>query len=776
MRTGPLARLAGLIALWLALVSADALTAQARDQPPAATTGTASIVGRVVVMIAGRAEPVRRARVTLHTDINGDTQATDADTDGRFKFDRLVAGGYWAIAEKAGFVPAVPDGRRTSDPPIPVELKAGQSLMLDLPMKIGAAVEGRVVDGHGDPLIGLPVRAIRVPDAPSQDSPGQDLPLEFRETHTDDLGRFRVHTLPAGKYIVEGSGTYFPGVLDKKDARVITVDAGQSVDMLDFMFGAEPFPNADAEPDVALPPPTPGGRIAGRVTRLDTGAPIAVAVVVLSSAQPGPTQNTRSDARGRFEFTGLAAGRYDLRVTAQGYVGLEGLAGRGASKVIDVKENAQIEKADVVLSRPSAIEGRVLDEFGDPAPGVQVQIAQVVATMGTTLLMPVAGGGAPVPTDDRGWFRVYGMFAGDYYALAVPSLFRGVAAARLAPEGAQGFAPTYFPGTDRPADAKPVHVTLGKDVADVTFALTPARMATLTGRLTNSAGQPVAKMPVSLVRSRGRDIREIMGVSNATDEEGIFSFRNVPPGGYLLQATSAEGFTSTSVTVPDIDDGSGATTVSLTLRPMISARGHISFEGSEPWPAKDKLTVLIQPDGITSAMMGGGVRTPSRLADDWTFEITQLALTGVIRVGVAAPWALKSVLLDGRDIADTPYDFQSADVNGLEIVLTTALGSVRGTVMDVANPATDVMVVVFPDDRTKWIFPSRFVAAARVGQQGAFTMPSLLPGRYLAVAVPTAALPYGGATPAWMAAVRPNAQALVVSAGASATVTLKVIK
>ena len=66
-------------------------------------------------------------------------------------------------------------------------------------------------------------------------------------------------------------------------------------------------------------PKPPSGRIAGRVIAMDTGKPIRHALVWMVSPQ-GRQSAVRTDAEGRFEFPGLAAGTYRLDARADRYL------------------------------------------------------------------------------------------------------------------------------------------------------------------------------------------------------------------------------------------------------------------------------------------------------------------------------------------------------------------------------------------------------------------------------------------------------------------------
>src|SRR4029079_13026864 len=95
----------------------------------------------------------------------------------------------------------------------------------------GAALEGQFLDDRGNGLQRLTVFADRLggpAEAPTV--------VEKRSVKTDDLGRFRLHTLRPGSYVVhaqppppaDGNELYFPGTSNSSRAAVLTVAAGPS--------------------------------------------------------------------------------------------------------------------------------------------------------------------------------------------------------------------------------------------------------------------------------------------------------------------------------------------------------------------------------------------------------------------------------------------------------------------------------------------------------------------------------------------------------------------
>jgi hypothetical protein len=279
------------LATALVLVPLTAVTppaaALSQDRGLAVPTGTASLSGVAVITINGQVSPVRRARVVVQTE-SGAPHTTDTDTRGNFAVSHLAAGGYHIVIDKPGFVPI-------GHAPV-IDIRDGQAATARVVMQRGAAIEGRLVSEDGEPAMGLTVSAVRLGYGPY----GKKV-IAVRQTTTDDLGRFRVHTLLPGDYYIEAAPdplrmlsvaapentprparTYYAGTSRVNDAQEVTLTAGQQVSGLDFTVTSAAMSTVIGRVTTASGQPPSGFSV--RVQRV--GAPAGEVRCVLGSRAP----------------------------------------------------------------------------------------------------------------------------------------------------------------------------------------------------------------------------------------------------------------------------------------------------------------------------------------------------------------------------------------------------------------------------------------------------------------------------------------------------------
>lgn len=499
---------------------------------------------------------------------------------------------------------------------------------------------------------------------------------------------------------------------------------------------------------MALPQPPaqetkpPAGRISGRVVASDTGKPIRWARVSMTSAQGRPF-NATTDAEGRFQFGGLVPGTYRLDASAERYLrmyfGGQPYTGLSAAipRSITIRDGEAFDKADVALPRGGAIDGRLVDEFGDPAPGLIVQISELVYAGGRRRLMPIGNRSLVQPTDDRGYFRLHGLSPGTYYLSALSGAF-----AEQAETG--GFAPTYYPGTSDVAAATPLRLAVGQELT-LTFPVVPARMARLSGRVVDSTGAAVSRATLTMSTGDRLGISDFNITRGVTEPDGTFVFRNVPPGTFTLQGYGAAVAPGGNLGVaefgwlPLVVDGNDQAGLVLRVAAGPSLKGRVTAEdpGASFNARAAGVRVATVPIEFDSAPVGGGP-PPFTLADDGTFEVKNMSGKRIIRVSVQDPgWMLKRIVRQSRDITDEAVDCTAGEIAGIDVILTNRVTSVSGSVTDAqGNRADDFAVVIFATDPARWTDRSRFIASARPTQDGSFTVRALPPDEYFAVALP----------------------------------------
>jgi hypothetical protein len=183
-------------AFMLAVLAASLLIGQKKPDP-------CKVSGRLTNAVTN--EPVRKAKVSLHPDDPSKTVYTvESDAEGRFHLENIEAGRYTLEGEKAGFVAGWYGETHSDGAGTTIDLKPGKDTS-ELAVKLTpqGVIAGRVLDDEGEPVSGVMVMALHYMYVGGHK---QMVPVPgAMQIQTNDLGEYRVASLPPGRYYVQSS-------------------------------------------------------------------------------------------------------------------------------------------------------------------------------------------------------------------------------------------------------------------------------------------------------------------------------------------------------------------------------------------------------------------------------------------------------------------------------------------------------------------------------------------------------------------------------------------
>lgn len=501
------------------------------------------------------------------------------------------------------------------------------------------------------------------------------------------------------------------------------------------LLAQQAAPTPPQRPPLTLP--TGNAEVRGDLVDAKSGMPVEGATVQLvpMTGQPIRPRSATSDAQGKFVFTAVPAGRYGLSVRRPASLTN---ALTGATRTIDVADEARLTLGTLRLPSFSDISGQILDEHGKPLARATVTASRLTyLTPGERRLFTEG----TATTDAAGDFRIVGVKPGSYYVEARSS---------------DKQAPTFYPGSTSAAMAQPVVVT--EDVgAIVSIQLMPAPLARIAGTVVNSQGAPGSEFVVLIapVRDDGAQVRLDMPFSEV-DGAGKFSIDKVPPGVYSLNVaakarlerlaqTGSSGVGSRveneeSASQQVVVDGRNIDDVMLRTTPLTQLAGKVTVDGAG-MPAELAKTLNIVALGRSAADAMGSVfsTTYGQPAADGAFTMPVVPGGRLMRVlGVPRGTVLKQVLVNGVDVTDEGFDVGGTGARDVVVALTSKPARVDGHVINGQGAMlANVGVIVFPEESRRWSLPqTRMVMSAKTDKDGAFSVAALPAGNYFVAVVP----------------------------------------
>ncbi len=460
------------------------------------------------------------------------------------------------------------------------------------------------------------------------------------------------------------------------------------------------------------------GTIEGMVVATDTNAPLRNAVVTLSGPfavtylgmrdrplSATTTLRTETDRDGRFAFSGLDTGNYDILATRNGYAASNWSHETRAVELVAVAAGQPVKGVALKLEPAAVLTGTVRDPADAPVQDATVRVLRRSYRESRRSHFILCPGVAH--TDDRGEYRIAGVPSGSYLLRITP------------PQSAKGFPQLYFPDTTDFRAAQWITIA-SREIRKVDFALRKGPVARIRGRVLAPDGKTLGDLTIGLnPRQEGpSDIAQAGFLVSAF--QGRFELAGVPPGSYILSAADkGQKFAA----MQELEVRGDMDGVFVKLAPGHQGRGVVYVEGGGA-PALKGITVTLLPLDLPCC-------TPhATVQEDATFVFDSLMpLHYAIAVENLPPgYCVRSIRLGGREIGGVGFAVES----DASFTIALAAGGARltGAVIDAAGKPTGYAeVTLIPLDAG---IPTARNALADA--QGNFSFDAVAPGRYKALA------------------------------------------
>lgn len=471
--------------------------------PADAQGGAGRISGTVRSSASG--EGLKSAVVTLRS-VDGrpsDSRRVTSGPGGEFGFDGLSAGRYRLMIHKSGFSP-ISGGSHF------VALRKDQKVgNLVFALSPAAAVSGRVRDWEGEPVAEAGVRAYRLSYGPK----GAAL-TEAARAKSDELGRFRLFNLRAGRYLLRvsppragatgalfyanTSGSFYPGVASLSQALPVELQWGDELGDVELtLSGDAGFSVSGAVADAEAEGPC--RRCAVRALHMD------------GSLQLEIPNATPVSGDGSFVIRGLAPGEYKL-IATQGRGG-----GRVGQTDVSIREG-DLADVGILVGVTQTVSGSILLDEPPDAIDVTQWTPQLTPAV-PSRLWPEARGEIFETLE----FSIHDVPPASY-EFEIPDLPPG-AYLRALRVGGQ---PSAEPRVTVPAGAavSGLQAVIGFDGGSLSGQVRASRSA--------SAKTPSEAWVYLIPKQTRKGYTREMRTRTAAD--GGFRFTSVPPGAYTLYA------------------------------------------------------------------------------------------------------------------------------------------------------------------------------------------------------------------------------------------------
>jgi len=516
-------------------------------------------------------------------------------------------------------------------------------------------------------------------------------------------------------------------------------------------------------------PPRPAGpyEIRGVVVDAKTGEPLSgVELSIQESAQTvnAPFEIIESATNGGFRFANLAAGKYTVRASRQGYAEQAFLQHENFWTGIAVGPGKDSLHVRFPLSPSATITGVVTDENGEPVRGAAVTLWTEEIENG---VRNISGGGVMI-ADDQGRYRFEYLLAGKYSVSvsAVPwysryTLPQQIALAERVRLRSQGRPSSHVMGTaaldgatafndEETQRALPdavyptVYYPNSRDwhgmgwmslqagqVESGDFHLSPEPSAHLHIQWSGNDGgqQPNVTLLMDLPGEGGNK-----GIMPTVDSgSGVMEISGIAAGHYRVQ--EGGGPESATEMVEQEIDLSGDAQLKLEETPFsgFPIRGVIRVVEGEPKIEQAYLQLKDTRGRRYDAIYNANSQEEGRPPGSFQF-LNSPSGPQVMELSILQPAdaVARNIEAKGAKVTGTTIETDGSQEVSLSVTVAEISNAIEGTALRNGKPFAGAMILLIPENGKDW---ERLVRRDQSDSDGTFRLPTIVPGEYALLAL-----------------------------------------
>jgi len=508
-------------------------------------------------------------------------------------------------------------------------------------------------------------------------------------------------------------------------------------------------------------------KIAGTVVSATTGAPLAQTRVSIADTKNRANMRWMvTNESGRFEFGQVPAGKYSLEGAKRGYLTAAYEQHEQFSTAIVTGTEFDTTNLTLRLIPMASIEGKVVDEAGDPVRQGNVTLYRENHGSGITRVTPINR----ELTDDLGTFEFAPLPPGKYYVAVSAKPWYAVhphtnlgEGGSSAPQSADrsldvAYPTTYSGGATEADGAMPIEVT-GGDHTEVEMHISPVPSLNIIFRVPEDEGQHGFASP--RLAKRVFDGAEYNLPSETRCTSGVCEMTGVPAGTYLVRMPHP-GSQRVSMQTTEIDLRNDGQELDTTRgEPEGTLQLTIQMPQQEGVPKGMRITLLDKQNRN---------RTFQELDASGQAIIENLP-AGKYSIVIYSPGKPYSVVKTSSEAGETSgHDVNLPAGGTLAVTAMLAAGSanIEGFVKRGGKAASGVMVVLIPKESST---REELFRRDQSDSDGSFSLRSVIAGEYTLVAIEDA-WGFDWSKPGPLARYAQHGQALKIPEGAQTAIQL----